>query len=84
MRPEQVVRVFDKFYRADTSSGEVEGTGLGMFIVKHLVEAHGGSIWVESEVGSGTRVFIILPCPEAAGPPAPERALGEPSPWRAA
>jgi PAS domain S-box-containing protein len=84
MRPEQVVRVFDKFYRADTSSGEVEGTGLGMFIVKHLVEAHGGSIWVESEVGSGTRVFIILPCPEAAGPSAPERALGEPSPWRAA
>jgi signal transduction histidine kinase len=83
MTPEQVGRIFDKFYRADSSSGAVEGTGLGMFIVKYIVEAHNGGIWVESEVGHGTRVFLTLPCPEAEGPPVPERAEGEPTSGRA-
>ena len=51
MSPEQVKKVFDKFYRVDASNTAVEGTGLGMTIVKYIVEAHGGTIWVESEVG---------------------------------
>lgn len=83
MSPEQVARVFDKFFRADASSGAVEGTGLGMFIAKYIVEAHGGSIWVESELGRGTKVSVVLPCPEAAGPPVPDKAPGEPTRGRA-
>jgi signal transduction histidine kinase len=61
MTPEQVARVFDKFYRADASHTAVEGVGLGMSIVKHIVEAFGGTIRVESELGKGTMVSVILP-----------------------
>jgi PAS domain S-box-containing protein len=61
MRPEQVEHIFDKFYRADASDTAVGGLGLGMSIVKNIVEAHGGRIWVESELGEGTRVHFTLP-----------------------
>lgn len=61
MTPEEVSKVFDKFYRADSSTTAKEGTGLGMSIVKLIVEAHGGSVWVESERGGGTRVYVTLP-----------------------
>ncbi|MBE9534391.1 MAG: PAS domain S-box protein [Proteobacteria bacterium] len=61
MTPEQVAKVFDKFYRADTSDTAVEGVGLGMHIVKHIVEGHGGKIWVESELGKGTTVSFTFP-----------------------
>jgi len=61
MTPEQLEKVFDKFYRVDASDTAIEGTGLGMTIVKHIVEVHGGKIWVESELGKGTKVrFTIL------------------------
>ncbi|MDX1991491.1 MAG: GAF domain-containing sensor histidine kinase [bacterium] len=53
-------RMFEKFFRADNPSGE-SGTGLGLVITKHIVEAHGGSIWLESEEGVGTTFFITLP-----------------------
>jgi signal transduction histidine kinase len=61
MRPEQVARIFDKFYRADASDTAVGGLGLGMSIVRNIVAAHGGHIWVESEPGRGTRVHFSLP-----------------------
>ena len=61
MTPEQVGKVFDKFYRADTSNTAVEGTGLGMSIVRHIVDAHGGHVEIESQVGRGTRVLVGLP-----------------------
>jgi PAS domain S-box-containing protein len=61
MRPEAVARIFDKFYRVDASNTAVGGLGLGMSIVKNIVEAHGGHIWVESELGRGTRVHFSLP-----------------------
>jgi PAS domain S-box-containing protein len=61
MTPEQVEKFFDKFYRADTSNSAIEGTGLGTTIVKHIVEAHGGKIWVESEYGKGTVVRFAIP-----------------------
>ena len=61
MSPEQVKKVFDKFYRVDASNTAIEGTGLGMTIVKYIVEAHGGKIWVESEVGKGTKVSFTIP-----------------------
>ncbi len=61
MSPEQLGRVFDKFYRADTSNTAVGGLGLGMGIVKGIIEAHGGRIFVESQRGKGTRVSFVLP-----------------------
>ncbi len=61
MSDDQVLRIFDKFYRADTSNSAVEGAGLGMSIVKEIVEAHGGRVWVESTPGQGTRVSLVLP-----------------------
>jgi PAS domain S-box-containing protein len=63
MTPEQVAKIFDKFYRVDTSHAAVKGVGLGMSIVKNIVEAHGGKIWVESVPGEGTTVRFTLPAP---------------------
>lgn len=61
MSHEQVAKVFNKFYRVDVSDTAVEGVGLGMNIVKHIVETHGGKIWVESELDKGTSVNFTLP-----------------------
>ena len=61
MTREQVEKIFDKFYRADTTNTAIEGTGLGMSIVKNIVEAHDGKVWVESEIGKGTKVTFIIP-----------------------
>ena len=60
--PEDLKRVFDRFYRADPSRARSSGgTGLGLTIARRLVEAHGGSIEVESVVGQGSRFTISLP-----------------------
>jgi signal transduction histidine kinase len=62
--------IFDKFYRGEHSaSRDVQGSGLGLTIVKHIVESHGGQISVESEVGEGTRFTIKLPIKENRIPP---------------
>jgi signal transduction histidine kinase len=61
MSHDQVNKIFDKFYRVDASNTAIEGTGLGMTIVKYIVEAHGGKIWVESELGKGTTVRFTIP-----------------------
>jgi signal transduction histidine kinase/CHASE1-domain containing sensor protein len=60
MTPEQVAHVGERFYRADTS-GNIPGTGLGMAIVKEILELLGGSFAVESTPGSGTTVYLWLP-----------------------
>lgn len=61
MTTEETEKMFDRFYRADSSSTAKEGTGLGMSIVKHIVEAHDGKIWVESEAGKGMTVTFSIP-----------------------
>ena len=66
MSPDQLRRVFERFYRADPS-GNIPGTGLGMSLVKEIVELHGGRVEIESEPGRGTTVTVWLPlAPEVA------------------
>jgi PAS domain S-box-containing protein len=60
MSPEQLARICERFYRADTS-GKIPGTGLGMSIVKEIVELHRGTVNITSQVGNGTTVTVWLP-----------------------
>ena len=60
--PEHVARVTERFYRVDTSrSRSLGGTGLGLSIVKHIVERHRGRLSIESDLGRGTTVHVLLP-----------------------
>lgn len=60
MSPEQVARVFERFYRADPS-GSVPGTGLGMSLVKEIVQLQGGTVELHSKAGQGTTVTLWFP-----------------------
>jgi two-component system phosphate regulon sensor histidine kinase PhoR len=60
--PEHIARVTERFYRIDTSrSRSLGGTGLGLAIVKHIVERHRGRLSIDSKIGEGTSVHVLLP-----------------------
>ena len=62
--PNDQERIFQQFYRASTAvDNGVNGSGLGLAIVRHVVEAHGGSIKVESGLGRGTSFTVRIPIP---------------------
>jgi two-component system sensor histidine kinase GlrK len=59
---EDLYAIFDKFRQATiTSYNKIKGTGLGLAIVKHIINAHGGKVWVESEPGHGSTFIFLLP-----------------------
>jgi len=59
--PEYHSEVFDDFFRVPADENESSSMGLGLAIARRLVQAHGGKIWVESEVGSGSKFSFVLP-----------------------
>lgn len=75
LRPEQLEHIFDKFFRADTSETAPPGTGLGLYIARAIIEAHGGSIGASSTPGRGTRISFTIPMRGAL--PAAARRPGE-------
>lgn len=75
MTPEQQTHLFQRFYRAD-KSGHVQGSGLGLALVKTIIELHGGSVRIDSKAGVGTTATLLLPLAE---PPSAPPATPSPS-----
>jgi signal transduction histidine kinase len=67
IEPDELPRVFDRFYRGDAARARPGGTGLGLAIARLLVEQHGGAIEVRSEVGQGSEFTVRLPARMAVG-----------------
>jgi two-component system, NtrC family, sensor histidine kinase GlrK len=60
--PDEIERIFNKFYQSPHHQSQRErGTGLGLAIARHIVEAHGGKIWVESQLSKGSTFILLLP-----------------------
>lgn len=65
--PEDQVRLFEKFYRIKRrETGNIQGTGLGLALVKSIIERHGGRVWAESVPNQGSTFYIALPLPADA------------------
>lgn len=76
--PQDLPHIFERFYRIRQGADDVPGTGLGLHICREIVEAHGGGIEVESELGKGSRFIISLPL-SAPSPPRRRNALPDTS-----
>ena len=74
---EDQTHLFSKFYQLKKTDEKiaVKGSGIGLYIVKGIVEAHGGTVWVESEVGKGTKISFTLPLKAKFEPEKPEETL---------
>ncbi len=74
---EDIPRIFERFYRVDKGrSQDLGGTGLGLSIVKHLVQAHGGKVWAESQLEKGSTFYFTMPAYPSPHP-SPPRGEGK-------
>jgi len=77
---EQLSHVFDKYHRGGMAlEGGIRGAGLGLFVTKSIVEAHGGRIWAESREGEGTTMIFTVPLAVTGGQAPQRRAIGDES-----
>jgi PAS domain S-box-containing protein len=80
---EDLGKIFEKFVQVGGKSTDIRGTGLGLPITKALIEQHGGQIWVESELGKGSKFTLSLPVNKEKGaPPPPKPVAAAPAPKR--
>ncbi len=68
IRPDEREKIFEKFYRGESSSRSSSGTGLGLAVAREIVRYHGGRVWVEDAIPHGARFVISLPVQEEPAP----------------
>lgn len=59
-----IPHIFDRFYRSSDAVRNTKGVGLGLYLTRAIIEAHGGKIWVDPETGKGARICFLLPRPD--------------------
>jgi signal transduction histidine kinase len=59
--PRDLPHIFDRFYRSDAAVKQTKGAGLGLYLARAIIEAHGGHIWADPKPDSGARICFSLP-----------------------